>query len=47
MHAKYADVVTTSEVLEFFDELPADMFDLPKGAPVAAPDLTPRLAASF
>jgi maleamate amidohydrolase len=32
MNAKYADVVKTSEVLTFFDSLPADMFDLPKGA---------------
>jgi maleamate amidohydrolase len=34
MNAKYADVVKTSEVLEFFDELPAGQFDLPKGNPV-------------
>ena len=35
MNAKYADVVKTAEVLEFFDTLPADLFDLPKGAPAA------------
>ena len=34
MNAKYADVVKTSEVLEFFDELPAGQYDLPKGNPV-------------
>src|SRR3979490_2414635 len=34
MNAKYADVVKTSEVLEFFDTVPPDQFDLPKGAPV-------------
>ena len=47
MNAKYADVVKTSEVLEFFDKLPDGMFELPKGAPVVAPDLTPKKAASF
>jgi nicotinamidase-related amidase len=39
MNAKYADVVKTSEVLTFFDSLPADMFDLPKGG-------GPKLAAA-
>ena len=34
MNAKYADVVKTSEVLEFFDGLPPGQFDLPKGSPV-------------
>jgi len=33
MNAKYADVVKTSEVLDFFDGLPSGMFDLPSGAP--------------
>ena len=33
MNAKYADVVKTSEVLDFFDSLPPNMFDLPKGSP--------------
>ena len=32
MNAKYADVVKTAEVLSFFDSLPNDLFDLPKGA---------------
>jgi hypothetical protein len=32
MNAKYADVVKASEVLTYFDTLPAGMFDLPKGA---------------
>ena len=33
MNAKYADVVKTTEVLEFFDTLNDDLFDLPAGAP--------------
>ena len=47
MNAKYADVVKTSEVLEFFDTLPSGMFDLPKGSSVSAPKLSPRMAANF
>ena len=31
MHAKYADVVPTSEVLSYFEQLPIDLFDLPSG----------------
>jgi len=31
MHAKYADVVSTAEILSYFDQLPADLFDLPTG----------------
>ena len=34
MNAKYADVVKTSEVLEFFDGLPDGQYDLPSGSPV-------------
>lgn len=34
MNAKYADVVKTSEVLEFFDTMLPGQYDLPKGAPV-------------
>jgi maleamate amidohydrolase len=34
MNAKYADVVKTSEVLEFFDTMPPGQYDLPKGSPV-------------
>ena len=34
MNAKYADVVKTAEVLEFFDGLPDDQYDLPGGSPV-------------
>jgi nicotinamidase-related amidase len=45
MHAKYADVIKTAEVLDFFDTLQSDMYDLPKGAPVKKLDLTPALAA--
>src|SRR5438094_6225937 len=37
MHAKYADVVSTAEVLSYFDTLPADLFDLPTGRSVSAP----------
>ena len=29
MHAKYADVVSTAEILSYFDQAPADLFDLP------------------
>jgi maleamate amidohydrolase len=32
MHAKYADVVPTAEILSYFDRLPADLFDLPAGS---------------
>jgi len=31
MHAKYADVVPTAEVLSYFNQLPDDLFDLPAG----------------
>ena len=37
MHAKYADVLPTAEVLSYFDRLPAGLFDLPAGARSAAP----------
>jgi hypothetical protein len=37
MHAKYADVVPTAEVLANFDTLPTGLFDLPSGIPGAAP----------
>ena len=47
MNAKYADVVKTAEVLEFFDNLPVNMFDLPKGASVETPDLTPKHVVNF
>jgi maleamate amidohydrolase len=33
MHAKYADVVSTAEVLSYFDTLPAALFNLPSGTP--------------
>ena len=45
MNAKYADVVKTSEVLAFLDQLPSNMFDLPKGTGAAASK--PKLAANF
>ena len=47
MNAKYADVVKTSEVLDFFDTLPEGMFELPKGSSVKSPDLSPKMAANF
>jgi nicotinamidase-related amidase len=31
MNAKYADVVKTSEILEFFDTIPKGQYDLPSG----------------
>jgi hypothetical protein len=37
MNAKYADVVKTGEVLEFFDTLPENQYNLPSGAPHAGP----------
>ena len=37
MHAKYADVVKTAEVLDFFESLPHGLFELPRGtAPALA-----------
>jgi nicotinamidase-related amidase len=37
MHAKYADVVATAEILSYFNELPASLFDLPAGGRDSAP----------
>ena len=37
MHAKYADVVPTAEILSYFDRLPADLFNLPTGRSASAP----------
>ena len=31
MHAKYADVVPTAEILSYFEQLPTDLFHLPTG----------------
>jgi len=39
MHAKYADVVPTAEVLSYFDQLPADLFDLPPGTCSPVPSI--------
>jgi maleamate amidohydrolase len=39
MHAKYADVVSTAEILGHFATLPADLFDLPAGAAPPAPPI--------
>ena len=35
IHAKYADVVPTAEILAYFDQLPAELFDLPAGVRTA------------
>jgi maleamate amidohydrolase len=35
MHAKYADVVSTAEVLAYFEQLPTGLFDLPAGSAAA------------
>jgi nicotinamidase-related amidase len=32
MHAKYADVVSTAEILSYIDRLPANLFDPPTGS---------------
>ena len=47
MNAKYADVVKTSEVIEFLETLPSGMYDLPKGSSVRAPDLSPKRTATY
>ena len=39
MHAKYADVVPTAEILSYFDRLPAELFDLPTGVGSPAPSI--------
>jgi hypothetical protein len=31
MHAKYADVLPTAEILAYVDRLPEGLFDLPSG----------------
>jgi maleamate amidohydrolase len=36
MHAKYADVVPTAEVIAYFNGLPTGLFDLPSGGPGGA-----------
>ncbi|WP_293858277.1 isochorismatase family protein [uncultured Alsobacter sp.] len=42
MHAKYADVLKTQDIVAFFDTLPAGLFDLPRGAAPA-----PAKAANY
>ena len=37
MHAKYADVISTAEILSYFDRLPLSLFDLPTGRTESAP----------
>jgi len=41
LHAKYADVVATAEILSHFSELRADLFDLPTGSRGPAPPIKP------
>jgi maleamate amidohydrolase len=45
LNAKYADVVASPEVIDYINQLPDGLFDLPKGDPDAArlfaPDLPP------
>jgi maleamate amidohydrolase len=36
MNAKYADVISTTEVINYVNALPDDLFELPKGVPDAA-----------
>ena len=33
LHAKYADVVKSEGIIEYFRELPSDLFDLPSASP--------------
>jgi maleamate amidohydrolase len=33
MNAKYADVISTTEVINYLNALPDELFELPKGAP--------------
>jgi maleamate amidohydrolase len=39
MHAKYADVIPTAEILAYFDRLPLNLFDLPTGNGSPAPSI--------
>lgn len=39
MHAKYADVVATAEILSYFDQLPSGLLDLPSGSRGPAPPI--------
>jgi len=35
MNAKYADVISTAEVIKYIDALPERLFELPSGVPIA------------
>jgi hypothetical protein len=39
LHAKYADVVPTAEILSYVNQLPAALFDLPTGSRGSAPPI--------
>lgn len=41
MHAKYADIVESGEVIDLIHALPAGMFDLPAGEPAIQAAVTP------
>ncbi len=45
MHAKYADVVKTAEVLEFFETVDPGQYNLPRGSSLKVPKLSPAIAA--
>ncbi len=42
MHAKYADVVSTAEILSYFSGPSGDLFDLPAGNRSSAPPIKDR-----
>ena len=47
MNAKYADVVKTSEILAYLENLPVGMFDLPRGTTIVQHDQRQKRAAHF
>jgi isochorismate hydrolase len=47
MNAKYADVVKTTEILAYLENLPIGMFDLPKGTAAVQRDQRQKRAAHF
>jgi nicotinamidase-related amidase len=47
MNAKYADVIKTSEILAYLENLPIGMFDLPKGTASVQHDQRQKRAARF
>jgi hypothetical protein len=47
MNAKYADVVKTSEILAYLENLPVGIFDLPRGTSTVQHDQRQKRAAHF